>query len=184
MLTVILLAVGLSMDAVAVSICAGMSRPEERFWRAMRMPLAFGFFQALMPVLGWLGGAAVLAYISAWDHWLAFGLLTAIGGKMLWESWSGADDRQPGDPFAWGRLLVLSIATSIDAAAAGLSIAFIGLPVALSILIIGVTTTVLCIPAVRLGSRLGSRWATRAEIVGGLTLIGIGIKIVFDHLRA
>jgi putative Mn2+ efflux pump MntP len=184
MITVILLALGLSMDAVAVSICTGLARPNEAFSRALRMPLAFGFFQALMPLLGWLGGSALLAYIAAWDHWLAFALLTIIGGKMFWEGWSGDGECKAGDPFAWKRLIILSLATSIDAAAAGLSIAFIGLPVLLSVAIIGVTTTALCLPALRLGGRLGSRWASRADLIGGLTLIGIGIKIVVEHLRA
>jgi manganese efflux pump family protein len=182
MFTALLLALGLSMDAVAVSICAGISRPGEPFVRALRMPVIFGLFQALMPLLGWLGGSTVVSLIADWDHWIAFALLAAIGGKMLWEAWHGDGDCPTGDPFAWGRLCVLAVATSIDALAAGLSIAFIGLPPLVSIVVIGMVTTVLCLPAVRLGSRLGARWARRAEVVGGLVLIGIGVKIVFDHL--
>ncbi len=178
-----LLALGLSMDAVAVSISSGLCRPGERFWRLMRMPLAFGFFQALMPFIGWLGGAAVVKHVATWDHWLAFALLAGIGGKMLWEAWKGGDEEcGPADPFAWGRLTVLAIATSIDALAAGLTIAFIDLPVAFTLAIIGGTTTALCLPAVLLAGRLGERWAGRAEILGGLVLIGIGAKILVDHL--
>lgn len=184
MLTVILLALGLSMDAVAVSAGAAIARPQEPFWRAMRMPLAFGFFQALMPLIGWIGGAALVGWIAAWDHWLAFALLTGIGGKMLWEAWAGDDEAGPGDPFAWGRLTVLAIATSIDALAAGLSIAVIGVPVLVAVGVIGATTAALCIPAVRLGARLGGRFAAAAEVLGGLTLIGIGAKILVDHLAA
>ncbi len=183
MLTAILLALGLSMDAVAVSISSGMCRPEAGTWRLLRMPLAFGFFQALMPFLGWLGGASLVAHVARWDHWLAFALLTGIGGKMLWDAWRGDDDDcDTSDPFAWGRLLVLSVATSIDALAAGLTIALIDLPVGLSLTIIGGTTTILCLPAVLLSRRLGVRWAGRAEVVGGLVLIGIGSKILMDHL--
>lgn len=183
MLTALLLALGLSMDAVAVSICAGLARPGERFWRAMRMPLAFGFFQALMPLLGWLGGQTFVERIAAWDHWIAFALLAGIGGKMLWEAWRGEDECPAGgDPFAWGRLLVLSVATSIDALAAGLSIALIGLHVGVTVAIIGATTALLCLPAVRLGGRLGERWASRAEVVGGLVLIAIGVRILVEHL--
>ncbi len=183
MLTAFLLALGLSMDAVAVSISSGMCRPGERFWRLLRMPLAFGFFQALMPLLGWLGGAAVVGHVATWDHWLAFALLAGIGGKMLWESWRGGDEAcASADPFAWGRLTVLAIATSIDALAAGLTIALIELPVAFTLAIIGGTTTALCLPAVLLAGRLGERWAGRAEIAGGLVLIGIGVKILVDHL--
>jgi putative Mn2+ efflux pump MntP len=183
MLTAFLLALGLSMDAVAVSISSGLCRPGERFWRLLRMPLAFGLFQALMPFIGWLGGAAVVKQVAAWDHWLAFVLLAGIGGKMLWEAWKGGDDASgPADPFAWGRLTVLAIATSIDALAAGLTIAFIDLPVAFTLAIIGGTTAALCLPAVLLAGRLGERWAGRAEVLGGLVLIGIGAKILVDHL--
>ncbi len=185
MLTAILLALGLSMDAVAVSISSGLGRPGERFWRLLRMPLAFGFFQALMPFLGWLGGATVVGKVAAWDHWLAFALLAGIGGKMLWESLRGGEEAEtPADPFAWGRLMVLSVATSIDALAAGLTIAFIDLPVGFTLAIIGATTAALCLPAVLLAGRLGGRWAGRAEILGGLVLVGIGVKILVDHLTA
>ena len=185
MLTALLLALGLSMDAVAVSISSGLGRSGVGFWRLLRMPLAFGFFQALMPFLGWLGGTALVAQVAAWDHWLAFALLAGIGGKMLWEAWQGDDaEAAPADPFAWSRLTVLSVATSIDALAAGLTIAFIDLPVAFTLAIIGFTTAALCLPAVLWAGRLGERWAGRAEIVGGLVLIGIGVKILADHLLA
>lgn len=172
------------MDAVAVSISAGMSRPGVPFARALRMPIAFGVFQALMPAIGWLGGAALSGWVAQWDHWIAFTLLGAIGGKMLWEAWKGGDaDDATADPFAWRPLLLLAVATSIDALAAGMSIALIGLHPGLTITIIGLTTTLLCLPAVRLGSRLGQRWASRAEILGGVVLIAIGTKILSDHLR-
>jgi putative Mn2+ efflux pump MntP len=182
-LTAFALAAGLSMDAVAVSILAGMSRPDERFMRALRMPLACGFFQALMPTIGWLGGVAMSGWVSTWDHWLVFALLVAIGGKMLWEAWRHDGAPSANDPFAWRTLLPLAIATSIDALAAGMSIALIGLHPGLTIGIIGMTTAVLCLPAVRLGARLGRRWAGRAEVMGGLVLILIGVKILIEHLR-
>jgi putative Mn2+ efflux pump MntP len=182
LLTAFVLALGLSMDAVAVSISAGMSRPNEPWSRAIRMPLAFGAFQALMPLVGWLGGAKLVGLVAAWDHWLVFALLAGIGGKMLWEAFSRDDDAPVADPFAWKPLLLLALATSIDALAAGLSIAVIHLPVLVTVAVIGLTTALLCLPAVRLGSRLGDRWATRAEIVGGLVLIGLGVRILVQHL--
>lgn len=183
-LTAFALALGLAMDAVAVSISAGMARPGEPFARALRMPLAFGVFQALMPAIGWLGGAALSGWVATWDHWLAFALLLAIGGKMLWEAWRGGDEERPAsDPFAWRPLLLLSVATSIDALAAGMTISLIGLHPGLTIAIIGATTALLCLPAVRLGARLGERWASRAEVAGGVVLILIGGKILVDHLR-
>ena len=182
LITAFALALGLAMDAVAVSIAAGLARPQEPFARALRMPLAFGLFQALMPAIGWLGGAALSGWVADCDHWLVFAILGAIGGKMLWEAWRGGDDAGvAADPFAWRALLLLSIATSIDALAAGLSIALIGLHPGLTLAIIGLTTTALCLPAVRLGARLGRRWARRAELGGGLVLILIGCKILADH---
>ncbi len=185
MLTALLLALGLSMDAVAVSISSGLCRPQAGFWRVLRMPVLFGLFQALMPFLGWLGGVTLTKSIESWDHWLAFVLLAGIGGKMVWEAWHGADEGcPPADPFAWRRLLVLSVATSVDALAAGLTIAVIDLPVVFTLVIIGVTTSALCLPAVLLARQLGTRWAGRAELVGGLILIGIGAKILVDHLTA
>lgn len=181
MFTAILLALGLSMDAVAVSICAGMGRPEASWRRMLRMPVAFGLFQAAMPLLGWLGGALLVERIASWDHWLAFILLAGIGGKMLWEAWRSDDDAPRADPFAWGRLSVLALATSIDALAAGLTLGLIALPVGCTVAIIGVTTAALCLPAVLLARRLGRRWASRAEVFGGAVLIGLGIKILVDH---
>ena len=168
-----------------MSISSGLCRPEAGFWRLLRMPVLFGAFQALMPFLGWLGGVAVAERVASWDHWLAFALLAGIGGKMVWEAWRGGDDDCPtADPFAWGRLLVLAVATSIDALAAGLTIAVIDLPVVFTLAIIGATTAALCLPAVLLARRLGTRWAGRAEVVGGLVLIGIGTKILVDHLAS
>lgn len=184
LLTALILALGLSMDAVAVSISAGLSRPDERFLRTLRMPLVFGAFQALMPAIGWIGGEAVKGWVERWGTWIAVALLLAIGGKMLWEAWHDDDDEAGAgsDPFAWRPLLLLGLATSIDALAAGLSISLVGLPPTLTIAIIGVTTALLCIPAVALGARLGCRWASRAEYLGGGALVAIAAKLVWDRL--
>jgi putative Mn2+ efflux pump MntP len=177
-LTIIGIGIGLSMDAVAVCLAAS-ALSAGRPGRALRMPLAFGAFQGLMPLLGAWGGASVAGWVGKVDHWIAFGLLALIGGKMLWEAFKHDDDDRPkGDPFAWGTLLVLAIATSIDALAAGLSLGLMQLPVLASSAIIAAITALLCLPAVWLGRRLGERWQQTAEVVGGLVLVAIGVKIL------
>lgn len=172
------------MDAVAVSISAGMSRGRHVAWRdALAMSATFGFFQALMPAIGYAGGLFFKDAIEAYDHWVAFGLLAAIGAKMMWESVTAGDgeERGAGNPFASRRLLLLGIATSIDALAVGLTLSLLDFPPVASIAIIGATTFVLCLPAVRLGVRLGTAFAHRAEFAGGLVLVAIGVKILAEH---
>jgi len=174
------------MDAVAVSISSGMTRGARASWRdAFAMGGVFGAFQALMPALGYVGGAYFRESIEAWDHWLAFGLLALVGGHMIYEALWGQSEEEAvarANPFAWRRLLVLGLATSLDAAAVGLTLALIELPMIASVLVIGAVTFALCVPAVRLGSRLGERVAHRAELLGGIVLVLIGIKILIEHL--
>jgi len=173
------------MDAVAVSISSGMTRGARASWRdAFAMGGVFGLFQALMPALGYVGGAYFKDSIEAWDHWLAFGLLALVGGHMIWEALSGdeKEEAEKTNPFVLRRLMVLGLATSLDAAAVGLTLALIELPMIASVLIIGAVTFALCVPAVRLGSRLGERVAHRAELLGGIVLVLIGTKILIEHL--
>lgn len=176
-------ALAVAMDAVAVSISSGMARGRQAAWRdAFAMSATFGFFQALMPAIGYLGGSFFKDAIEAWDHWVAFVLLAAIGGKMMWESMhSGERDGKAGNPFAARSLLLLGIATSIDALAVGLTLSLLDFPPVASIAIIGAATFLLCLPAVRLGARLGTTFAHRAEFAGGLVLVVIGAKILADH---
>jgi putative Mn2+ efflux pump MntP len=178
LLTVSGLGLGLAMDAVAVSVAAGLAKQPLAPRDAPLMALTFGGFQALMPLLGWALGHAARASVAAWDHWIAFGLLTLVGGKMAWEWWHHDPERLRGDPFAPSRLLVSGLATSIDALAVGVTLALQGLPLLLSAGIIGLITFALCLPAVRLGARLGERFARWSELAGGLVLIGFGAKIL------
>jgi putative Mn2+ efflux pump MntP len=184
--TLLLTAFAVSMDAVAVAISSGMTRGAKAAWRdAFAMAAVFGAFQALMPALGYAGGAYFKSAIEAWDHWVAFALLAGVGGHMIWEATVGQKEEEAvakANPFAWRRLLVLGVATSLDAAAVGLTLALIDMPLLASIAIIGAVTFALCVPAVRLGSRLGERVAHRAELVGGVVLILIGTKILVEHL--
>jgi putative Mn2+ efflux pump MntP len=177
-------AFAVAMDAVAVSISSGMAQGGRVSWpQALAMAGTFGIFQAVMPAIGYAGGAFFRDAIEAYDHWVAFTLLALVGGHMIWESrGAGEGGRDPGNPFAAKRLLVLGFATSIDALAVGLTLAMIEFPPAASIAVIGATTFLLCVPSVLLGSRLGSAFAHRAEFVGGAILIAIGSKILIEHL--
>lgn len=175
-------AFALAMDAVAVSISSGMARGRATWREALAMAAVFGAFQAIMPALGYAGGALFRDAIEAYDHWVAFGLLAIVGGHMIVESRAAPEERTPGNPFAPRRLMVLGVATSIDALAVGLSLAVIDFPLAASVTVIGVTTFVLCVPAVLLGARLGTAFAHRAEFIGGAVLIAMGAKILIEHL--
>ena len=171
------------MDAVAVSISSGMRRPGRAPWRdALAMASVFGVFQAAMAALGAAAGLTVREAIEAWDHWIAFAILAAIGGHMVAQSF-GIDEARPrADPFSARSLAVLGVATSLDAAAVGLTLPMLDLPIAVSVALVGLVTFALCLPAVRLGNRLGSTLAHRAELVGGLVLVAVGVKILAEHL--
>jgi putative Mn2+ efflux pump MntP len=187
-IVVVVTAFAVAMDAVAVSISSGMTRGTRASWReAFAMAGVFGAFQALMPTLGYLGGAYFKDAIEVWDHWVAFALLAAVGGHMIWEATAGRVEEEAvarANPFEWRRLLVLGVATSLDAAAVGLTLALIDVPLVASVAIIGAVTFVLCVPAVRLGSRLGEAFAHRAELVGGVVLVLLGVRILYEHLAS
>jgi putative Mn2+ efflux pump MntP len=184
----VIVAFAVAMDAVAVSISSGMTRGSRASWRdALAMAGTFGAFQALMPALGYAGGTLFRDAIETWDHWLAFALLAAVGGHMIWEATVGEVEEhavERANPFLWRRLLVLGIATSLDAAAVGLTLALIDVPMLVSVAIIGAVTFVLCVPAVLVGGRLETSFARRAELAGGVVLILIGLKILAEHLTA
>lgn len=179
-------AVGLSMDACAVSASRALCAAKPSWRHAVAMGLVFGIFQGAMPLLGWLLGAAAHRWIAAYDHWVVFVVLVGIGGKMIWEAQRGADDEscaRGGWPSP-GQLLLLGIATSIDAMAVGVGLAAMDVSPWLPALVIGVVTAVLATSAALGGRLLGSHFGARAEIIGGLVLIGIGSSILVQHLRA
>jgi manganese efflux pump family protein len=180
--TILLTAVGLSMDAVAVSVSSGMAPVEHRHRAALKMALWFGVFQALMPAAGFFLGVAMKDWVAAIDHWIAFGLLSIIGGKMIRESFAAGDGgEQRRDRFSPRQLALLALATSIDALAVGISFSLLEISLAQRVAVIGITTFVLCYPAVLLGRRLGELFSKRAELAGGLVLVGIGVKILLEH---
>lgn len=181
----LLIAVGLSMDAFAVSICKGLGMKKVNLKVAFVLALFFGGFQALMPLIGWALGSQFLWLISPIDHWIAFVLLAVIGGKMLWEALhdeEGEDDGKPADKIDLGEFFILAVATSIDALAVGISFAALAVDIVPSILIIGVVTFCFTIAGVFVGNFFGSRYEKPASIVGGVVLIFIGLKILLEHL--
>jgi len=190
MLTYLLVAVGLSMDAFAVSVSSGIcAKGGLPLHSALRASLAFGLFQFAMPLAGWLLGGAFRAYIEGFDHWIAFGLLALVGGKMIVESFeiedpAACDDegRSKVDVANPRILLALSVATSIDALAVGLSYSVMGERILLPSTVIGLVTASICLAGFEFGKRIGAAFERWAELGGGLVLVGIGAKILIEHL--
>ena len=182
----LLTAIGLSMDAFAVSVCKGLGMRKMRYDQALVIGLYFGVFQALMPLLGWLLGTSFSRYIQAFDHWIAFVLLAFIGGKMIAEAVRPEDENVEIDkmdpPLDLKEMLVLAVATSIDALAVGITFAFLNYPIGEAVTIIGLTTFCISIGGVYVGNFFGNRYKKKAEIAGGIILVLIGVKILLEHL--
>ena len=180
-----LIAVGLSMDAFAVSICKGLGMARLNMKQGAVIALFFGGFQAIMPLIGWALGSQFASFVTPIDHWIAFILLAFIGGKMLWDAFheDGEDDAEAADKkLDLRELLMLAIATSIDALAVGISFAFLQVDIVPAVSFIGVVTFVLSFAGVAIGHQFGSRWEKPSTIVGGIVLILIGFKVLFEHL--
>ena len=175
------IAVGLSMDAFAVSVCKGLSAGRVRLGHALTAGIWFGGFQALMPFLGWLLGSRFQSFISSVDHWIAFLLLGLIGLNMVRESRS-QEEEEVGASFAPKAMLPLAVATSIDALTVGITFAFLQVDSLWAVTLIGVTTFVLSAIGVKAGGIVGERGKSRAELAGGLVLILMGCKILVEHL--
>ena len=178
-----LLAVGLSMDAFAVSICKGLSMSKAGLKEGAICGAWFGGFQALMPLIGFFLGTLFADAIVAFDHWIAFGLLAIIGINMLKEAFSKEEEQSSGCDLSFKTMLIMAIATSIDALAVGISLAMAGnVNIWLAIVLIGVTTFVLSGCGVKIGNVFGSRFEKKAQIAGGCILILLGLKILLEHL--
>ncbi len=179
---IVMLAVGLAMDAVAVSISIGIKLGDVKIQHALKIALFFGLFQAGMPVIGWYAGINIIRYIALFDHWVAFGLLLFVGVKMIYESFRKEENGNGINPLDLKVLLLLSVATSIDALAVGLGFAILKVSILTAISVIGVVTFILSFIAVFVGKKCGCLFGKRVEMVGGLILIGIGVKILIQHL--
>ncbi len=181
---ILLIGVGLSMDAFAVAVCKGLSMRRINWGHAAVIALFFGGFQALMPFLGWILGLGLQGLIAAYDHWIAFGLLSFIGGKFLVDALKASCEE--GDACAVALdikgLFVLAIATSIDALAVGVTLAFLQVNVAAACSLIGITTFLISLGGVVVGNYFGARFQRKAQIAGGVILILIGVKILLEHL--
>ena len=188
-LELLIIAVALSMDAFAVAICKGLSMKKMSYKNAVIVGLFFGGFQAFMPLLGYFLGMQFSQYIVAIDHWIAFILLSIIGINMIKEAVSRdeVDDQckvcnEEEDVFCLKSLIILALATSIDALAVGITFAFLQVTIISSVIIIGITTFVFSFFGVKIGNVFGNRFESKAEFVGGVILIGMGLKILIEHL--
>lgn len=179
----LIIAVGVSMDAFAVSVCKGLSVRVLRPRHAVTVAMWFGGFQALMPLVGYLMGVSFADLVSNFDHWIAFLLLALIGGKMIKESLED-EGFEVNPDFTFKTMLMLAIATSIDALAVGVSFAFLRVDVWTSVLFIGVTTAAFSCAGVVIGNHFGARYKSKAELAGGVILVLIGLKILIEHLSS
>ena len=180
----LLIAIGLSMDALAAAVCIGLSMKERSLKKALVIGLYFGIFQAVMPLVGYYLSIRFSSVISEFDHWLAFILLFVIGGKMILEAFQKDDEnaiKKSDNMLCPKKMLTLSVATSIDALAVGISFAFLSVRIIPAVVMIGITTLALSILGASVGNAFGARFKQKAEIAGGLILILIGIKIVLEH---
>ena len=180
-LELLLLSIGLGMDAFAVSVCKGISMKKMDWKKAIIIGLYFGGFQALMPVIGYYLGSAFESLITSIDHWIAFILLGIIGGKMIKDSF-GDESENCNDDVSFKTMIVLAIATSIDALAVGITFVFLKVNLILAISMIGVITFILAIVGTKVGNRFGDKYEKKAELVGGVILILLGIKILLEHM--
>ena len=176
-----LIAVGLSMDAFAVSVCKGLAMPKCTFKKAAIVGLWFGGFQALMPAIGYILGAQFQETIASIDHWIAFVLLALIGGNMIHEALDN-DEEEADASLDVKTMFLLAVATSIDALAIGITFAFLKVSIIPAVCFIGIVTFIISFAGVKIGNVFGARYKNKAEIVGGVILILLGLKILLDHL--
>lgn len=180
LITLLLLSIGLCFDTFAVSVSSGLLRKEIVFWQAVRIAFFLALFQAIMPVLGWLGGITIKDWMESFDHWVAFGILLILGIKMLIESFK-TDEEKNINPLDIKVIVSMALATSIDAFAVGISFAIIEVNMLLAFIIIGSVTFITSMLGILFGKKTGSHFGQKMEIIGGIILIAIGIKIVLEH---
>lgn len=179
---ILLISIGLAMDAFAVSICKGLSMKSMSWKKAIIIGLYFGVFQALMPVIGYFLGATFESLVTKIDHWIAFALLTFIGTNMLKEAFAKSEENH-NDSVDFKTMIILAIATSIDALAVGITFAFLRVNMILPVIMIGIVTFIISVAGVKIGNKFGNKYERKAEVVGGLILIFMGLKILLEHLE-
>lgn len=181
-ITLFLIAFGLSFDTFAVSVSTGLILKKIKFQQALKVAFVLAFLQSLMPLMGWFAGKQISQYIGNFDHWIAFVLLSILGLKMIIESYKSEENDKNFNPLKFIVLLGIGIATSIDALVVGISFAFLQTNIWNAILIIGVVTFLVAMLGMLFGKKIGSKFGKRIEIMGGLILISIGLKILLDHI--
>ena len=180
-LEILLIGVGLAMDAFAVSICKGLAMKKIDWKKAIIIGLYFGIFQGVMPIIGYFLGTTFQSLVTSMDHWIAFVLLALIGGNMIKEAFD-YESEGCNDNIDFRTMLVLAIATSIDALAVGITFAFLKTNLLVAVLVIGIITFILSLIGVKIGNKFGSKYESKAELVGGIILILMGLKILLEHL--
>mgnify|MGYP003516466044 FL=1 len=180
-ISLLILAVGLSMDAFAVSVCKGLALKKVSLSQMVVVGFWFGGFQALMPVIGYYLGKTFSGYITAFDHWIAFGLLAFIGINMILESRKATCETTSND-LGFKTMLLMAVATSIDALAVGISLAFLNSNIWVAAIVIGIVTFILSLLGVKIGNKFGDRFGAKAELAGGIILVLLGTKILLEHL--
>ena len=184
LLEIFLVAIGLSMDAFAVAICKGLAMPQINKKQTLLIGAYFGVFQALMPLAGWLLGSQFAGYVTKLAPWIAFVLLAWIGGSMIWESLSQGEEDGAPEPaeLRHRELLMLAVATSIDALATGVTFQLTGTNIWMTISLVGCTTFLFSLLGVKVGSTFGAKYQSKAELIGGVILVLMGVKILLEHL--
>jgi putative Mn2+ efflux pump MntP len=183
LISIFFLAIALGMDAFAVAISAGIILKKVTFRQFFRLSFHFGLFQFLMPVIGWLAGLSVQKFIQHYDHWIAFVLLAFIGGKMIYESFQKEEEENKNDPTKGASLVILSIATSIDALAVGFSLALLRISIWFPGIVIGIVAMVMTLLGMLIGKGAGLLFGKRVSVMGGIILLVIGIKILIEHMK-
>ncbi len=181
LLTLILIAIALAMDSFAVSITIGSVLKRFQFKAMGKISFLFALFQGALPIVGWIAGNSFEEYIKDYDHWIAFVLLSAIGGKMIYEAFFGEKEISFIDPFSFKKMAILAIATSIDALALGISFSILDVNILYPAILIGLITFVFSFAGLTIGIKVGNTFGSKVEIIGGLTLIFIGVKILLEH---
>lgn len=181
-LTIFILAIGLSFDSFAVSVTSGLSVPRIRFFEAVKMAFILAVFQGLMPVIGWIFGNSIKSIMAPVDHWIAFALLSLVGGKMVIESITSNEEKTINNPLHIKVILLLALATSIDALAVGFSFSIFLEKIFWAVFIIGAITFIASMTGIFIGKKTGPSIGKYAEIIGGIILFGIGCKILIEHL--
>jgi len=182
-LSLLLISIGLSLDTFAVSVSCGIKEKNIRFFEATRIASFFAIFQAAMPVIGWWLGMTVSRYVMPFDHWIAFGLLTLIGLKMIADTWNHDNPETCLDIYNIKVILSLSMATTIDAFIIGFTFVFININLPFAVMVIGFTTYLFAMLGMLFGKKIGQKVGNKAELLGGIILIGVGLKILLEHLQ-